>query len=120
VKTALLFVMAALYVGAGVNHFVHPAPYVKIMPPWIPQHQLLVYVSGVIEILLGLLLMPAYSRHWAAWGIILLLIAVFPANIQMLVNYRNEGNPALWIAILRLPIQALLIYWAYVYTSVKV
>ena len=87
------------------------------MPPQLPSAGLLVYVSGVIEIALGLLLLPLGTRKLAAWGIILLLIAVFPANVQMYINYRNQGNPNLWIAIVRLPLQALLIYWAYVYTK---
>ncbi len=112
--------MAAFYVAAGINHFVHPVPYEKIIPPQLPSPRLLVYVSGIFEVVLGILLLPVATRKVAAWGIILLLIAVFPANIQMLINYRNQGNPYLWITIVRLPIQALLIYWAYVYTKIKI
>jgi len=111
--------MAAFYAGAGINHLMHPSFYEKIMPHQLPSPGLLVTVSGFFEIALGLLLLPVTTRRLAAWGIILLLIAVFPANIQMMIDYGKAGNPHLWIAIVRLPIQLLLIYWAYVYTGIK-
>jgi len=89
------------------------------MPPWLPAHDLLIQISGWAEILLGLLLLPVQTRRWAAWGIIVLLIAVFPANVQMMLNYRQEHHPGMWIAVLRLPIQLLLIRWAYHYVKKK-
>ncbi len=109
--------MVLLYVAAGVNHFVNPEPYIAIMPPWLPYHKALVVISGVCEILLGLLLLFRQTRAFAAWALITLLIAVFPANIQMLINYRNTNDPLLWVAILRLPVQGLLIWWAYGFTG---
>ncbi len=112
-----LYVMAVLYVAAGINHFIHPAAYIKIIPPWLSFPQALVIVSGVIEILFGLLLLPGRTRPVAAWGIIALLVAVFPANIQAMLNYLHENNPRLWIAILRLPLQFVLIWWAYLFTK---
>lgn len=108
--------MVAAYVGAGINHFIHPQPYIQIMPAFLPYPDILVYVSGAFEIILGLLLIPLKTRKLAAWGIIILLVAVFPANVQMMINYRQENNPKLWIAVLRLPLQLLFIYWAYLYT----
>ena len=108
--------MAILYMIAGVIHFLHPLQYVAIMPPSLPYPLTLVYISGACEIVLGLLLIPPATRRMAAWLIIALLIAVFPANIQMMLNYRHEHNPELWVTILRLPLQALLIWWAWVYT----
>lgn len=108
--------MSAVYFFAGINHFWHPVMYLKIMPSWLGYHELLVVVSGVFEILFALLLLPAKTRRFAAWGIILLLIAVFPANIQMMLNYLNENNSGLWIAIIRLPVQLLLIWWAWSFT----
>ncbi len=83
------------------------------MPPWLPWHYTLIYISGICEIILGLLLLPKATRRPAAGGIILLLIAVFPANIQMMLNYKREHDPDLWIAIVRLPLQPLLVWWAY-------
>lgn len=112
-KKISLYSMAALYVVAGINHFANPGFYKKIMPPWLPWHYSIIYISGVAEIVLGLLLLPAQTRRLAAWGIIILLIAVFPANVQMMLNYQQEKNPYLWIAVARLPLQLLLIGWAF-------
>ncbi|RYY38400.1 MAG: DoxX family protein [Chitinophagaceae bacterium] len=109
--------MALLYIAAGINHFWHPAPYLAILPLWLPAHEALVALSGVAEIVLGLGFLFRPTRRLAAWGIILLLIAVFPANIQMALNYYRADHPRLWGALLRLPVQALLIWWAWVYTK---
>ncbi len=111
--------MIAFYVGAGINHFWHPESYLRLMPPWLPWHNALVMISGVFEICFGLALIFSATRKRAAWGIILLLIAVFPANIQMAINYYNEANPNLWIAIVRLPLQIVLIWWAYTFTKIS-
>lgn len=109
--------MSGLYLIAGINHFISPLFYKKIMPPYIPWHMPLIYVSGAAEILLGIFLIPQTTRKFAAWGIIILLIAIFPANINMMINYMHEKNPGLWIAILRLPLQLVLIWWAYTFTK---
>jgi uncharacterized membrane protein len=109
--------MSALYLLAGMVHFIRPSIYMKIMPRWIPWHWELIILSGICEILLAILLLFPVTRPLAAWGIIILLIAVFPANIQMMLNYLNRHHPYLWIAILRLPLQLLLIWWAYQYTK---
>ena len=109
--------MIVLYTAAGINHFIHPQFYLKIMPPWIPLHKELVFISGVFEILFAVMLVFPLSRRLGAWGIILLLIAVFPANIQMMLDYIKENNPRRWLAIVRLPLQFLLIYWAYTFTK---
>ena len=116
-KKFFLYLMAVFYICAGVNHFWHPQDYIKIMPSYIPFHTELVYISGVFEILSGLLLIPSLTRRTGARLTILLLIAVFPANIQMGLNYYNENNPDLWIAITRLPVQIFLIWWASVYAK---
>ena len=109
--------MAGFYVLAGANHFWHPQFYLAIMPEWIGWHEALNFAVGIFEILFGLLLIPQQTRRVSAWLIILLLIAIFPANIQMMLNYIHEGRSGLWIAIVRLPIQLLLIWWAYGFTK---
>lgn len=115
-KLWLKYVFAVLFIVAGLYHFINPAFYLRIMPPYLPWHLFLVYLSGLFESALGLmLLIPKYTRL-AAWGLIALLIAVFPANIQMVLNpqlYPNIPPFALW---LRLPLQGVLIAWAYWYT----
>jgi uncharacterized membrane protein len=119
VRRISLYIQSLFYIGAGVNHFLHPGGYAAIMPPWLPAPAALVLISGIAEIVLGALLLFPSTRKWAAWGIIILLILVFPANIQMAVNAVNTGQPPLWIAIVRLPVQLLLIYWAWIFTREK-
>ncbi len=87
------------------------------MPPYVPWHMQLIYASGIAETLLGILLIPVSTRRLAAWGIILLLIAVFPANVNMMLNYWNDNQPGLWTTIVRLPLQIVLIWWAYTFSK---
>lgn len=112
-----VFLSAAMII-IGILHFVKPDPFVKIVPPALPYPLELVYISGFFEILGGIgLLIPFVSRA-AAWGLIALFIAVFPANINQAVNsIAIEGipdNPVLYWA--RLPFQAVLIAWAWWFT----
>ncbi len=115
-KHLALYLMALLSGAAGINHFINPGPYVQIMPRWLAWHKELVALSGLIEIILALLLLFPKTRQLAAWGIIVLLVAVFPANVQMYADYRSRQDALLWIAALRLPLQLLLIGWAFLYT----
>jgi uncharacterized membrane protein len=115
-KLIFLYTMAVLYIAAGISHFVNQRFYKKIMPPWLPWHKELVYISGVLEIILGLLLFPESTRVIASWAIIGLLVSVFPANIQMMLNYRRKQHPYFWLTVLRLPLQLVLIYWAWQFT----
>jgi uncharacterized membrane protein len=113
-KTLSKLPITMLLVAAGILHFAKTDFFLQIMPPYLPWHRELVYISGVCEIALGvLLLVPLYSR-FAAWGIIALLIAVFPANIYL---YRHQeilpASPT--IHFLRLPLQGVLILWVYCY-----
>lgn len=109
--------MALFYAAAGINHFVHPDLYLKIMPPWLPWHFQLVFISGVAEIVCAVLLLFPATRRVGAFCTIALLIVIFPANIQMAINYYKTNNPMLWIAIVRLPLQLLLIWWASLFTK---
>lgn len=109
--------MTLFYVAAGINHFVNNRFYERIIPPWLPYHSAINYVSGLCEIILGILLIPQTTRSIAAWLIIILLIVIFPANIQMTINYWHSKHPQLWISIVRLPLQAGLIWWAWLYTQ---
>ncbi|MEP7001626.1 MAG: DoxX family protein [bacterium] len=110
-----LILIALLFAMSGVLHFVKSEYYVRIMPPWLPAPLALVLISGVCEVLGAAgLLMPA-TRAFAGWGLIALLVAVFPANVQMLLNARATHASPVWLAslIARLPAQAALIYWVF-------
>ena len=114
IKIIVLYIMAALYVVAGINHFINPRMYVKIIPPYLPAPVVLNYVAGVAEVALGIALLFPLTRPWAAWGIIVLLVAVFPANLYM-YQQGFSGIPQ-WALLLRLPLQLVLIAWAWWYT----
>jgi uncharacterized membrane protein len=115
-KTISKCVLALLMVGAGMMHFIRPDFYLKIMPPYLPFHWELVYLSGFCEIALGmLLLVPRFSR-FAAWGVIALLIAVFPANTYVYQHQDVLPAPPI-VHLLRLPLQGVLILWAYWHTK---
>lgn len=116
-KRILKYVFAAFFIFSGFNHFISEDFHVRMMPSYLPWHLFLVYASGLAEIALGLSLLVSWLQYLAAWGLIVLLIAVFPANIHMAVHSElfPEFSPALLWA--RLPVQALLIVWAYWYTK---
>ncbi len=117
-KTALRWLLTLFMVLAGANHFLAPDTYVAMMPAALPWRPELVYLSGACEILGGLgLILPA-TRRVAAWGLVALLLAVFPANVNMAINRLPLGGrdvPA-WVLWGRLPLQALLIAWVWWYT----
>ncbi|QIN83979.1 DoxX family protein [Rubrobacter tropicus] len=102
-----------VFVVAGLLHYAAPAAYEKIMPPYLPLHRELVYLSGACEVLGGLGLFPKRTRTAAGIGLILLLISVLPANVQMLLDARAAGKPSWWTALLwlRLPLQLALVAW---------
>ncbi len=115
-RIVMKWMLGILFVAAGGNHFLNPDLYVAIMPPYLPWPLTLVCVSGAAEIALGLLLLVPRFQSVAAWGLVALLIAVFPANLHMALH--PESFPtfppiALWI---RLPLQGVLIAWAYWFT----
>lgn len=112
-----LAIMSIFYIIAGTLHFIITDFYLKLMPPYIPYHKAMVYISGLAEILLGFGLLGKDTRKISAWGIIALLVAVFPANIHAYVNNVDVFGLPRWALLLRLPLQGLLIYWAYIYTK---
>jgi uncharacterized membrane protein len=108
-----LFLAAAFYITAGILHFKKTAFYLKIVPPYIPWHLAVVQISGVCEILGGLGLLIPLTRRAAAWGLVALLIAVFPANIYMVTDPAAAGAAGIPPVLLwgRLPLQLVFIAW---------
>ena len=103
-----LLLASAFYITAGILHFTKTSFYLKIMPPDVPWHVAMVRVSGGFEILGGLGLLVPQTRRAAAWGLVALLIAVFPANLYMATNMTSISSAIRWG---RLPIQPLLMCW---------
>ena len=115
-KTFMKYLLGISFVVAGVMHFVNPPFYLKLMPPYLPWHLGLVYLSGVFEILLGILLIiPQYTRL-AAWGLIALLLAIYPANIYPAMNPHLFPEVSAKFLYWRLPVQFILIAWAWWFT----
>lgn len=122
-KRPLLYVMGTLYVVAGVTHFLVPEAFAQIVPPALPFPLALAYLSGVAEIALGLCVLFDRTRTLAAWGLVALLVAVFPANVYMATSgvVVTEGvsgtlDPSPAVRWGRLPLQVVLIAWAWWYT----
>jgi len=107
--------LSLLFVSAGISHFISPEPFLAIVPPYLPAALFLVYLSGAAEILGGLGIWIQPIRKWAGWGLVVLLVAVFPANVYGFQNgmkISGESVPE-WILLLRLPLQAILFWWVY-------
>ncbi|MBA3328703.1 MAG: DoxX family protein [Solirubrobacterales bacterium] len=105
--------LCGVFVLAGTLHFVRPQMYEEIMPGYLPAHRELVLISGAAEIAGGVGVAARRTRRAAGWGLIAVLIAVFPANLNMALNperYRQIPELLLWA---RLPLQAAAIWWAY-------
>lgn len=119
-KQVARWLLTVFMVAAGANHFINPAPYLGMMPAEIPEgwHLALVYISGVAEILGGLGLVHPATRRWAAWGLVVLYVAIFPANVNMAVNQLPLGTSEVpvWALWARLPLQLVLIVWAWWFT----
>ncbi|MDQ3112149.1 MAG: DoxX family protein [Bacteroidota bacterium] len=116
-RKILFWLMPPLYILAGINHFINPDFYIKLMPSWMPAHLTLVYFSGVVELLLGIGLIPKATRRISAWLIVgMLVVFFFAIHIPMAIVFYKEHDPHLWIAIVRLPIQFYLVWWALKYT----
>ena len=116
IKLITIVIMSLFYIWVGTWHFLDPSWFVQIMPPSLPMHYEAVYVSGFFEILFGIMLLFSRTRYYAAWGLILLLIAVYPANIYLAFNEAPQkaleisAFAASWV---RLPIQFIFLGLAY-------
>lgn len=109
------YILAAFLCVAGIMHFASPEFFLKIMPPYLPMHRELVFISGGCEILLGILLLTSRFSKQAAWGVIALLVAVFPANVYLFQHQEILPAPPV-VHLLRLPFQAVLMLWAFWHT----
>ena len=117
-KLSTIYLMSFLYISSGVQHFYNTDWFIKIMPPYLPYHKELVYLSGVFEIILGTMLLFEKTRFLAGWGLILLLIAVFPANIYVAQTNGVAMGTSAAIAWGRLPFQVVFIALAYWHSKI--
>jgi len=119
-KTIALLGLAVFFINIGIDHFVNPDFYLNIMPSYLPLHLEAVYISGFFEIVGGVCVLIPRLRSAAGWGLVALLIAVYPANIYMALNPELFPDIALSLLYIRLPMQFIFIYWAYSVTRPSV
>ena len=114
-KYILKIISSIFYVLVGIKHFIDPNFFLAIVPPYLPYHLELVYISGIFEILFGVMILFPKYRYWGSVGLILLLIAVFPANIYLFqsVEAQRAIGATQEIATWRLPVQGIFILVAY-------
>ncbi len=112
-----LYLMAGLYVVAGLMHFIKPKLYMRIMPRYLPLHKQLVYLSGIAEIFLGISLCITSLRLISIYGIITMLLVFLLVHFYMLSGKKAAAGIPKWILLLRIPLQFGLIYWAWIYLS---
>ena len=110
-----LYLMASMYVIAGIFHFVRPKMYLRIMPRYLPAHKLLVYLSGLAEIALGIGLCFPLTKDLSIYGIIIMLLIFLLVHFYMLSSKKAGAGIPQWILLVRLPLQFLLIWWAWFY-----
>jgi uncharacterized membrane protein len=114
------WLMPAVYIIAGINHFINPGFYLALMPDWLPQQELSNYASGIAEIILGIGLIPGQTRRISAWLIIAMLIVFFfVIHIPAVIKFYGENTTWFWISVVRLPVQFYLTWWALKYTRVR-
>jgi len=114
-RIVVLWMLALFFMAAGLNHFLHPVPYLAMVPPSLPWPRALNTISGAAEIMGGVGILLPQVRLLSAWGLIALLVAVFPANVNVALHGWKGENIAPWILWVRLPFQPLiiaLVYWA--------
>ena len=114
-KYILIIISSIFYVLVGIKHFIDPNFFLAIVPPYLPYHLELVYISGLFEILFGVMILFPKYRYWGSVGLILLLIAVFPANLYLFqsVEAQKAIGASQEIATWRLPVQGIFILVAY-------
>ena len=117
IKPLSIIVMSWFYISAGLLHFTNTNWFLQIVPPYLPLKLELVYVSGFFEIIFGLMLVLPSWRYYAGWCLVLLLIAVYPANIYLAQTNGAAMNTSALIAWGRLPFQFLFISIAYWHTK---
>ncbi|RXR22538.1 DoxX family protein [Flavobacterium stagni] len=110
-----LYVMSLVYIVAGINHFRNPKLYYKIIPPFFSNKKFINEMTGFLEILLGICLCISGFTNIAALSIIVLLVVIFPANIYMAIYKEARLGLPVWLLYLRLPLQFVLMIWAYYY-----
>lgn len=118
IKVVLLFLLVVFYLFMGAMHFIRPEQYLAMMPSWLPEHQMLILLSGMVEIALAILLIPTKTRPFSARLLVAMLVVFLVViHIPQTIDFYQTGNEQFVPSILRLPIQILFIAWAWVFAK---
>lgn len=118
IRSILLYLLVLFYLFMGSMHLVNPDQYFFMMPSWLPAHSILILLSGIVEIVLGILLVPIKTRAISAKLIIgMLIVFLFAIHVPQSIDYYKTGNQNFVSSIIRLPIQFLLIAWAWIFAK---
>jgi uncharacterized membrane protein len=113
IRKIFRWILAVFFIAAGINHFVNPDIYLSMMPPYLPWHEFLNYASGAAEVIGGVAVLFPASRIWGGWLLLAVLVAVFPANLQVAIAGWPELDVPRWALWARLPLQPVLMAWVY-------
>jgi uncharacterized membrane protein len=116
-RTVALWLLALFFMAAGLNHFINPAPYLAMMPSYLPWPEGMNWISGAAEIAGGVGVLIGRTRPAARWGLIALLVAVFPANVNVALHGWPGQKIARWVLWARLPFQPVMIWAVYALTG---
>jgi uncharacterized membrane protein len=120
-RTISLYIQSAVYLIAGIIHFINPEFYISILPNWFPLQSEAVFISGIAEIILALGLLHPKTQKISAFLITAMLIVFFfLVHIPMLFNFHGFKDAVWWIAVIRIPIQFVLIAWSWYFVKNKV
>ena len=109
------YLLALVFVAAGVSHFKWPKVYRAIMPSYFPAHDTLIILSGMLEMVVGFMLISGGTSSIGAWGMLVLLVLFIPIHVHMLLEEKASLKLPKWVLILRIPLQFGLMYWAWQY-----
>lgn len=112
-RTIALWLLAVFFILAGLNHFLSPGPYLGMMPAYLPWHRELILMSGAAEMVGGMAILVPRLRVAAGWGLIALLLAVFPANLHVALHGWEGVQIPAWVLWARLPVQGLFLAWVW-------
>ena len=110
-----LYVLSTIYVFAGIMHFIKPQLYLRVMPLYLPNHKLLILLSGIAEVVLGISVCIPILKNIAIYGLIAMLITFLMVHFYMLSSKKAAAGIPTWVLLLRIPLQFVLMYWAYYY-----
>jgi uncharacterized membrane protein len=118
VRGAAAIGLGILFIFTGIGHFIQTEPMAQMLPPWVPERTLLVYLTGGLEFAIAVGFLAPRSRRFTGWVAAVVLVLFFPANIYAAINHIPMGGHA-WgpvYLLIRAPVQLIILCWVYWFT----